>query len=299
MNTTIERLSRIALTSLVSLSIAAVSSAQQQGKQGFRATELGRNHVRAVEAKYDKPAWQQGVRRTGFPVLSLQLEGWRRGQLMTDGRLLSLPFHEGDNTRPSFVIETIVNDTIAESQDRLIDWLAGIQSPATMPTTETRGIAAGNTGYVGPAQRGENALSWVAFVRGNVAVRLLAVDPNLSGLTMGDLSKQIDMRLKAQPALAADVSMPKAQVSSLNASSSEVTAGEAFELTYAIAAPFATDHKLEWIIGGPGQGYVEVAQSGRRYLYTTAPGSIDLIMQVTAGNGSVTTHSIQLEVLDD
>ena len=294
---------RAATLALVCLAAAVQAQLPADSQAiGLRASAIGRARVQEVEARYARASWPSGVMRDGLAIGALELPGWRRGQLLAEGRLLTLPFHPlaEPESAPAFLLEAIVSDTQGQAQDRLVDWLASVQSPLEMPRARARGIELGELGFVGPANQGENALSWIAFVRGSVAARLLVADPQqVSGLDLANAARTLDEALLARPLLGATQALAKPRIESLVAHPARLVAGTPARLSWRVAAPFAQGNHLQWVVGGPGQGYVEEGRDGELYLYTTGPGQIDLTLQLTASNGTVSERAVELEVADD
>ena len=74
----------------------------------------------------------RGAVRAGLRT-EISLGGWRSGALQSERGLLTRSFHPGEGEQaPSFVLETCVADSVAGAQERLVDWLAGVQSSQTM-----------------------------------------------------------------------------------------------------------------------------------------------------------------------
>jgi len=290
-------LNRTRIALLVASTVLLSSAAGAQA--GLRSTDLGRQHVRAVEARYARDTWAATTPRDGIPITGLGLDGWRAGQLRAAGTLLTVPFYpaQGEAARPTFLVEARVAATVASAQDTLIEWLASVQNPTAMPAASERGVAVGDVAFLGPSGAGQNASAWIAFVRGNVAVRLLALETReLPGFDLGTIARSIDAALQTRPALAPGGALSRTRIERLKATPTSVQAGERVELDVELSAPAAAQ---EWIVGGPGQGYVERAADGRLSLHTTAAGTIGLQLRVIAANGTLTQQTVTLEVSDD
>ncbi len=85
----------------------------------------------------------------------------------------------------------------------------------------------------------------------------------------------------------------------LASESGAVVAGERVRLELEITDPHGGEPHLRWMLGGPGRGYVERGKDGALYLYTTAPGSLELKLEVTGSMGTTTKASVGLRVLED
>ena len=140
------------------------------------ADETPAAHFERVRARYATAAWPRGAVRDGLPI-ALELEGFAAGELRRWGNTLPRSFSRAGAEQPSFLLEFVVADSIDGSHAALLTWLAGLQSSERMPTAAELGFELGDVAYVGRSGAGPKALSWVAFVRGNVAVRVVAFDP--------------------------------------------------------------------------------------------------------------------------
>lgn len=251
-----------------------------------------------VGARYGLSSWPRGALRSGFPNEPF-LPGWVAGALQAERGLLQRSFRHASAPEgaPVFVLETCVEDSAEGAHARLLDWLAGVQSAETMPSLATLGLAFGDVGFAGRAGAAPAALAWIAFVRGNVAVRVLACDPvREPALDLGGIAALVDQSARSAPELEAGRVPAKPRVERFAPAEAEVVAGSAVRLDLALVDPAAGEAHLEWIVGGPGQGYVERATDGSWRFHTTAPGSVTLILEVTGSLGTWTRHEARLEV---
>jgi hypothetical protein len=182
----------------------------------------------------------------------------------------------------------------------LLEWLAGVQSPARMPALAEVGLALGDVGFAGRSGAAADALAWIAFVRGNVAARLSAFDAAREpGLDLGTPAAAVDAAILSSPRLAAGSLPPRPRVVGAGLARASAVAGESVRLSFAVEDPLQGRSHLEWVVGGPGQGYVERDALGEWVLHTTAPGAITLALEVTASNGTWARHEFALDVRGD
>jgi hypothetical protein len=75
-----------------------------------------------------------------------------------------------------------------------------------------------------------------------------------------------------------------------------VSAGDVVRVDFRVIDPAGGTPYLEWVVSGPGQGYVEQHEDGGWYLHTTAAGKIELALEVTGSTGTFARETIELAV---
>jgi hypothetical protein len=289
---------RALLALLVSSAAALAVSAQEPAPR----STLEARHRAETRARYAQAEWPRGEVRGGL-ANELLLPGWRIAELEAAQGLLTRTYAHADvpEAPPSFVVESRVSDSAADAHESLVAWLAGVQSPQTMPALAEVGLMVGDAGFAGRAGAAPDALAWIAFVRGNVAVRISACDPlREPGLDLGAVATAFDLAIRSAPTLEAGRTRPaQPAITRLVAPRSTVVAGEVLQLDVAVEDPAGGAPHLEWTLGGPGQGYVERAADGTWQLRTTGPGALTVILEATGSNGTWTRGELRLGVLDD
>ena len=277
-------------TLLAILLFAAPLAAQEaQGE------DLAERHRRQVERDYAAAGWTRGPVREGL-ANELELEGLVRLTIDADEGRLVRHFRRTERQPAVLLVTSRVADTSAGAHADLITWLAGLQSTQRMPSVPDLGDAA----FVGASGAARGAVSWVAFVRGNVFVRLNNLDPTREpGLDLVDLARGIDLDLLGVPILPEGARPARPEVAELTLAEGLVTAGARVRLTAEVADAHGGTPHLTWSLGGAGLGYVELAQDGVPYLFTTGPGTLEVHREVTSSMGTFTRASVSLEVLDD
>lgn len=271
------------------------------GQSGAGQSALAREHFQAVRERYQQESWPESAPRDGLSI-SMRLEGWRAGPLQAEQGLLSRSFTAAASSTgaPSFIVESMVRDSAEEAHEELVTWLAGIQSPRTMPTARAFGFEVGDVAFVGPSGAGPKAISWIGFTRANVAVRVMAFDPRANpSLDLASVARAIDARIVAREPLPAGATVPRPRILELAAPTYTAVAGNELRLDASVADTRGGEPHLRWSVGGTGQGYVERGADGAWYLHTTGPGSIELGLEVTASTGTVAARSIEIQVADD
>lgn len=285
---------------LLPLLFALAPAALSQDRPG-ETHDLASAHRARVAERYDAGSWPVGAVRVGLES-DLSLEGWTEDPMRAEEGHVTRTFRRADlpDAPISFVLESHVADGAPQAHALLLEWLSGLQSPNRMPSVAELGLAIGDAGYFGRSGAARGAQAWVAFVRGNVAVRLRAFDPRADpGLDLGTIAREIDLALLAAPTVPAAALPPRPAVRELGVERPSVAAGERVRLLVDVEDPHGGTPHLHWIVGGSGLGYVERAKDGHLYLYTTGPGDIELILEVTGSTGTTARGSVRLGVREE
>ncbi len=280
-----------------------VLSAWAVGQQ--EVTDPVAERLRAVRAMYKANSWPKGALRAGLPVGSLEIDGWKGGALRSDAGHVTRRFtadkHRKANGRakaPAFLVESLVANTVELAHAQLVTWLASIQSPVPASRSRDRAVDVGEVGFVGTSGAGINTIAWIAFVRGNVAVRLSNCDPRTHpDLEMGSVARAIDKEIAAP--LAPGTKIPLPTISRLACEKKRAVAGDVLPIEVEVVDPMGGTPHLQWVVGGPGQGYVEQDADGVWQLHTTGPGVITLSLEVTGSTGTFVVSKTELSVSDD
>src|SRR5262249_15902296 len=148
----------------------------------------------------------------------------------------------------------------------------------------------GDVGFVGLSAAPR--IAWIAFARGNVAVRVSCLDPRADPHPdMSAIARSIDLAILAVPPLAVPAPgkaavVPKPVVARFAPQRANCTVGEKVVLDLDARDPAGGALHFEFVVGGPGQGYVEADASGRQVLHTTKEGAITLTVQATGAMGT-------------
>ncbi|MBI4879368.1 MAG: hypothetical protein HY812_06865 [Planctomycetes bacterium] len=262
------------------------------------AEEAGLEAQLARAAELYAPAeWPQSARRAGLALGEIDIQGYRGEPLRAAGETIERRYAGAEEELPPFTVEAVVCDTAKDAQRLLLTWLATLASVDPAPRALDLGAPVGDAGYVGLSAAGEGAMSWIAFARANVAVRILADDPRQTprpDLTL--VARTLDEKIAEEPPLAEDAPLPRPAIQSFAAERFECRAGEVLRLDLAVEDPAGGPYHVEWIVGGPGQGYVERREDGAWRLYTTGSGAIRLVAEVTGRFGTMTSRAIDLQV---
>jgi hypothetical protein len=256
-----------------------------------RAPGIAGQRLAAAAARFESASWPAGPVRAALPPLTISFDGYTGGPVdFNPGAPVIRRFADQQGVE-CFLVEISVRETAAEARSVLLEYLASISSPGIVPTAASLGISAGDIGFVGRAP--EQRISWIVFLRGNVTVRVACLDPRFDPHPeMGRIAEALDRQILDQPLLLADEKTDRILITSLRAAPG-CRAGDAVPLELKLtAAPVA----VQWVVGGPGQGYVEQDEAGVWRLYTTREGAVDLACHVLGGNGFTASASVTIEV---
>lgn len=261
--------------------------------------EPAQDELRSVRALYEADKWTKGAARDGFPLGSLELEGWSGGPLRSDSGHMHRKFTAaGKREKPeAILIEAFVADSVDRAQQQLLIWLAGRQAPDAAPRVQDRNLKIGDVGYLGLSGAERQTIAWIAFVKGNIAVRVRNADTRSQpALDLAAIVRTLDEKISSRPALAENAKPPVPTIAKFASEKQEATAGEVVRLDVTITDPARGTPHIQWVVGGPGQGYVEAKKDGDWYLHTTGAGQISLSLQVTASTGTFTSKQIKIAV---
>jgi len=287
----LERFAWFVAGTILSVCLATPAVAQDAASADLAAL------IAQTKTRYAADEWPQSARRAGVALGELKLDGYTAGPPRHIAGRITREF-QGKGELPPFLVELEVRASAADAHDVLVTWLAGLAGAKKAPTASELKMPVGDAGYVGLAGPGPGAISWIAFARGNLAVRVLAPDPKQWPLRfLGAVAQAIDEKIEAQPALGAGDALPVPTIERLRADRTEVAAGDAVSLELDVVDPSGGTPSIAWSVGGEGLGYVE-KRDGEWKLFTTGPGSLWVEAEVTGAMGTTTTKRIELQITD-
>lgn len=254
----------------------------------------GQRLAQAAE-RYGSVSWPAGPARNGLPVMSLSFDGFDGGPVdFSPGAPVIRRFADGEGV-DRFLVEVTVRETAGEARTVLLEYLASVSSSHKVPTLASLGIVAGDVGYVGRAP--EKRISWIVFLRGNIAVRVACLDPRaVPHPEMGRIAVAIDRQILNRPALSPRDETHRITLGAIVPARPACRAGEVLTLELPLVDEAGAPVAVRWMVGGAGQGYVERNSSGTWQLHTTKEGTIDLACHVLGPNGFTSSASVTIEV---
>jgi len=258
-------------------------------------------HVSSVRELYGVEQWSLGSLRDGLTLGELELPGLLGAELRLKDGLIERAFTPADAPKDAgsaLIVQALVADSAEAAQDQLVLWLAGLTSPTAAPTDSEFGVDLGQAGYVGPSGSGPRAVSWVAFVQGNVAVRLLNADVEKhAALPLARLAAVVDAAVVARDPLATGQAVPKPEIATFGAAAS-VVAGRPAALAVAVVDPRGGAAAFDWKIAGEGQGYVELRDGAWKF-FPTGVGPVTITLTAIGSTGTTATRSVEIDVAHD
>jgi hypothetical protein len=196
-------------------------------------------------------------------------------------------------------LELHVEATAAAAHAQLLGWLASSSNPEPVPAARSLGIAVGDAAFVGLGGAAGAAPRWLAFVRGNLALRLSCLLPDGPAQPdLGALARAVDVACLRSKAVADGVEVPRPRIARFAAGRSACLAGEAVPLALELVDPAAGTPTIHWIVGGTdqGQGYVQPAGDGSFTLLSTGRGPLTVTACVVGSTGTVANASVAIRV---
>ena len=249
--------------------------------------------VAAVQ-RYEATKWAATAARAGLDLATVELPGLSGGTITRDASGAMVRAWKDAHGVDRVLVEAATLDTVADAHERHVSTIAFVQTTITLPTTASLGITAGDVGHVGRSGAGPGRISWIAFVRGNVHVRAVCLDPTVDPHPdMGVIAATIDRAILAETPLAPGARPAHPTIEHLTAASTECAAGKSVTLDLA-----ATDARLvEWSVGGAGQGYVERdSTDGAWKFHATGVGKVEVAVVVSSPRGTSTGASVAIDV---
>src|SRR5215813_970094 len=155
---------KLALAPVLALLAVALASRELRAQSG--AVDPNHNPViDAAAANYDAAHWPAGTRRAGCDLGALSLSGLDGKACERDGLGVTRRFADAQG-RDVVLVEMAVADTVDAAHALLLRHIAFVQSTKTLPTAASRGIDAGDVGFIGFGGKEQDRIAWLAFAAG-------------------------------------------------------------------------------------------------------------------------------------
>lgn len=254
--------------------------------------------VARARDRYQPQAWPRSDRRPGLDLGLLKLHNYDGAPVEAHGGNTTARRFAPAGEKSVYLYESWVFETVDDAQEKLVELLAFVSSPGPVPTAQASGVNIGDIGYIGFSGAAPGAVSWIAWVRANVVVRIQNLDTkNTPAIDARAAAQVADAAILAQPKLLENEPLPKPSISQFSLGAARANAGDAVPITLAFSGANAAAPRAEWVVGGPGQGYVERAADGNFMFYSTGAGAVELVLHLTNENGVTSTAKATIDIL--
>ncbi len=278
---------------------AALIAASEPSAPAQQSFDLDRRRVEALGARYGADAWPRGARRIGFELGVLTLPGLegRACERLGETRVIRLFADEQRVDR--VLVEMDVQDTVDAAHAALLQQIARVSSGKTLPTTSSRGWSTGDAGFIGYAGTAQERVAWIAFAIGNVAFRMVCLDPRADPHPdLGFLATKLTQAALATATIADDQPLPRPRFERLALDRERCAIDREIAIDSRVVDPLEKPVRVDFEVGGTGRGYVETDAQGRRSFHATGAGRVTLTLHALGSNGTVASRSVDLEVTE-
>jgi hypothetical protein len=250
--------------------------------------------ITTTKVRYQYTQWAKALADyDGVRIADLQVPAFKVVTTEFDARLpIQQTLADADGVK-RVAINWTIEATPKAARAELLGYLTAVNSVKDLPTTHKSGIEAGDVGFVGYSR--DQRISWIAFSRGNITVRINCLDPRANPHpNMGKIAERVDQFIQLQPLLKDGQPMQAPSVNRFQTSRSVCNAGEWIELQLN-----ASVAHVQWQVGGSGQAYVS-KRDGKWMMRTTGPGSVKVHAEVWGKNTVMSkTATLSVSVRDD
>lgn len=251
--------------------------------------------LQATAARYRAADWPRGERRAGVRLRTVEARGLVGGELSAvPGNGIARRYR--DAARECLQVEVVVRGTVDAAQQDLLGWLANASRAQPVPTAASQAMPVGDVGYVGWSRPEQRRLSWLAFVRDNVAVRVACFDPAADPHPdLLAVAQAVDLAIQREPVVAAEAALPVPRIDAFATAAPQCTEDDVVPLTLRVGD--ADDVALvRFEFDGPGQGYVEGDLQHGFTVHATGAGKLTVRTFVTGARGTTAQATCQLQI---
>lgn len=283
----------------LALLVLALGSATLFAQAG--GTPSGSGDVKATVAaaaaeKYDMKHWPAGARRSGCDLGELRLSALSGSEVRRDGAIVVRHFADAQK-RDVVRVEMFVGDTAEAAHARLLQHVAFVQSTKTLPSAASRGITAGDVGFVGYGNKEMDKIAWLAFAAGNVEFRVVSLDPGAPEQPdLRDAAARLTALAQKAAPVAAGAPIPAPAIEVFAAQDGKFAIGDAVRLDVRVQDAAGGVAKLDFEVGGTAQGYVEGDDDGFNRFHATKDGHAVVTLFALGSNGVVSEKKLELEI---
>jgi len=252
--------------------------------------------IEAAAAKYDASHWAAGARKAGCELGALTLGGLNGKPSARDELGVTRRFADAQG-KDVVLIEMSVADTVEAAHAKLLHHIAFVQSVKTLPSAGSRGITAGDVGFIGFGGTEQDRIAWLAFVAGNVEFRLVSLNPAATVQPdLRDAAARLTALVGKAPAVPVGTPLPAPAIERFAADPTACNAGANVRLDVTVKEPTGAKATLDYEVAGTAQGYVEDDDTGVPRFYATKEGHAVVTLFALGVNGVVAQKTVTIEV---
>lgn len=275
-----------------------LATAQQEPGQQVPAPKVADGQAAATAAaglRYRVAEWPRGDRRAGVRLDQVEVRGLGGGAIES-GAPGSTMRRFGDAERDRVEVEVLVRDSVELAQRDVLGWLAHVSRPDDVPTAAKEGMPVGDVGFVGWSRKAERRVSWLAFVRDNVAVRVHCLEPGADPHPdLAAIAQAVDAAIAREARVAAPQPLPCPTVDAFALAGAKCAAGDVLPVVLRVRDDAGITN-VRFQFDGPGQAYVEGDLQRGYTLHTTGAGSLTVRVFVTGARGVAAESRVALEI---
>jgi len=286
---------KLALSLLV-LSLGTATLFAQAGGTPSGSGDVKAALVASAAEKYDFKHWPAGPRKAGCELGELRLSALSGGEVRRDGAIVARHFANAQK-HEVVRVEMFVADTAEAAHARLLQHVAFVQSTKTLPSAASRGITAGDVGFVGYGNTELDKIAWLAFAAGNVEFRVVSLDPGTPEQPdLRDAAARLTALVQKAAPVAAGTPLPAPTIEKFEAQAATCAVGDAVRLDVAVKDAGGGTASVDFEVAGTAQGYVEGDDDGFQRFHATRDGHAIVTLFALGANGVVSQKKIELEV---
>jgi len=279
---------------------AATLSGQQQPPKSLPAAPSAAlakapPAVQAAAERYAVADWPRSDRRAGVRLDTVEIRELT-GREIESAEPFRTNRRYGDPQADRLEIDVHVRDSVDAAQCVLLGWLANTSRPDAVPTAAKEGMPVGDIGYVGWSRPAERRLSWLAFVRGNVAVRVHCFDPSADPHPdLVAIAQAVDAAIRREAPLAEKAGLPAPAIAAFATAKASCVEGDVVPVTLTVRDDAGVAN-VRFQFDGPGQAYVEGDSQKGFVLHTTGAGPLTVRVFVTNRCGVTAESLLRLSI---
>lgn len=256
------------------------------------------SQIAVARERYGADEWARGPRHAGLDLSRIDFPSLRGSALEydADGAEVVRRYHDAAGNGV-LLLELHVRENVEMAQSDLLADIAFVQSVKLLPRTKDRGIVAGDAGFIGYAGVNQDRIAWIAFVEGNLELRVVALDPSAEPSTdVARVAERLAEAIRAMPVLEDDAVLPRPAIDRVAFAEERCLLGESVRVDVQATDPGGDSVVLEYALRGSAQGHLENRPNEGLRLRTTKAGTLELEVRAWNRLGVVNRATASLTV---